>query len=300
MSERAGLPNKELFVSTAHDLLMSPVNGALHELRAPRDEGMFDESRIVRATESRVPRQMVVVEMGEGVYRELPAFEVSYTGLAHQYDMRRMLAGPALNKVVVASRIGGRYLHRTGMDVQDTFGHPARIIRDPATGALLSAEQIGVPQPTDYQGGEDLASMQAHRPLDRPVRLINYLPEDMYLLTPDYPEPLQVSNCGNTADVHYRYEPFAQTQQGVIIARSTPEEVVGMPDRPAADELWLVHTEVLFESLRLGAVSPAEASHMVVACGVRRMQTGQQGNLFTGLAYYSPETLEEIYQRIKI
>ncbi|HKX73664.1 MAG TPA: hypothetical protein VJM32_06595 [Candidatus Saccharimonadales bacterium] len=300
MIERANLPYKELFVATAHDLLMTPHTGEPHELQAPRDDGMFDESRIVRATERRVPRQMLTIELEGGQLRDLPLFEVSYTGLANEPDMRRLLAGPALDTLVVASRIGGRYLHRTSMDTQGAFGHPANIIRDPATGALLSAERIGVPQPTEYRGPNDLETVNTARLTGHALRLVNYLPEDMYLVTPGSAEPLQVSNCGRVADVNYQYEPFAQTRQGVVIAQSTPLEVTGMPDSPGRDELRLVHTEVLFESLRLGIASPEEASRMVVACGVHRMPSGQQGNSFSGLAYYNAQTLEEIYRHIKI
>jgi hypothetical protein len=300
MIERADLPYKELFVATAHDLLMTPQAGQPHQLTAPRDDGMFDEARIVRAAERRVPRQMLTVELEGGQLRALPLFEVSYTGLANEPDMRRLLAGPALDTLIVASRIGGRYLHRTGMDVQDAFGHPANIIRDPATGALLSAERIGVPQPIEYRGPGGLDMVNTARLTGHALRLVNYLPEDMYLVAPGSAELLQVSNCGRVADVNYQYEPYAQTAQGVVIAKSVPVEVTGMPDSPGRDELRLVHTEVLFESLRLGIASPEEASRMVVACGVRRMPSGQQGNSFSGLAYYDFRTLEEIYQRIRI
>lgn len=298
MPERTGLPRQEIVVATAHDLLMTPYGGEPHELHAPREEDVLDLSKIIRASEVRVPRQMVDVVLESGARHQVPIFEVRYTGLENAPDMRRLMAGLAVDQVVVASRLGGRYLHRTGIDVQDKFGHPAGIIRDPATGVLLSAERIGVPQPVDYQGPIDLRAIDRMRPLDNPVQLVNYLPEDMYLQADG--ELQHVANCGYVADVDYNYEPMGQTDEGVIIAKSTPTDVTGMPEQPATDELRLVHTEVLFESLRLGIASPEEASRMVIACGVRRAPSGHQGNVFTSLAYFSPESLHEIYERIKI
>ena len=303
MPERLDLPHSKILVATAHDLLMTPDGGEPHTLKAPSDEyGFLEIERVIRASERRKPMGMASIELEGGAVRALPVFEVTYTGLENPYEMRQVMAGMALDQVIVGSRLGGRYLRHvnefTGaVNVWGRFGHPAKIIRDPSTGALLSAERIGIPQRTEY-AGPSLDGLDRSPIFEGTSRLVNYLPENMHLLSEG--QTYHVANCGNTADVNYDYEPIAQTEEGVIIARSTPEEVVGMPEKPAKDELRLVHTEVLFEALRLGVASPEEASRMVVACGVGRMASGQQGNTFTGLAYYSVDTLREIYERIRV
>lgn len=303
MPERNHLPHSEIIVATAHDLLMAPEGGQPHKLEAPRnDANELDMQRILRASERRIEVGVAHIELEDGQARALPVFEVAYTGLENLSHMRRLMAGVALNQVVVGSRLGGRYLNRVNqyvghVNVWDKFGHPANIIRDPDTGGIIAAERIGVPQRT-YYAGPDLDRLDRSPLFQGTSRLVNYLPEDMYLQSGE--ETLHVANCGYVADVNYDYEPMAQTPEGIIIARSTPQEVVGMPERPAQNELRLVHTEVLLESLRLGVASPEEASRMVIACGVGRMPSGQQGNTFTGLAYYNVETLRHICEVIRV
>jgi hypothetical protein len=303
MSERNHVPPHEIIVATAHDLFMTPEGGQPHTLEAPRnDANELDIQRVLRASERRIEVGVAHIELEDGQERALPVFEVAYTGLENPSHMHRLMANVALNQVVVGSRLGGRYLYHVNefighVDIWDKFGHPANIIRDPDTGGIISAERIGVPQRTMYAGPQ-LSRLDRAPIFEGTSRLVNYLPEDMYLQSGD--EILHVANCGYVADVNYHYEQMGQTAEGIVISHSTPQEVVGMPEKPARNELRLVHTEVLFESLRLGVATPEEASRMVIACGLGRMPSGQQGNTFTGLAYYDVDTLRHIYEAIRV
>lgn len=284
----------ELVVATAHDLLMDPSLGKRHRLRAPRQNRELDYDRIARASEDRVPRGAVRVALGDSGEYNVPLFEVTYTGLQKAKAISSLIGELGLNQVLVVSRLGGRFLHKTRRKVADRFGHPAQIIRDPKTGAAVAAQEIGVPQPSEYRG-PNLAAVSRSRKLNGTLELRSYLPEDMFLLTRD--GPVEVPNLDDAADVNYHYDPIGRTRRGVIISHSVPHHVY----LPAAanDELQIVHSEVLLEGLRLGALSPEQAASMVVACGVERMPDNQQGNTFTSLAYFSESTLRDLYETIK-
>lgn len=226
----------------------------------------------------------------EGMNVPVPLHEVSFGKI--DQESARALGGMAAHELVVVSRLAERGAALAG--VRHGFAHPSYMERD-AQGRIVQAHVAAVPQPVVSYADVDAISPRHVAPMAR--RIINCMPEDMMLgfggnhvTIPRHPHQPWL-------DPEYRYEYLGQSVQGVNVAATTIQEVRHVPSQIPGDMLLLAHTEAVLEAARTG-VDPEIVSRMVFAVGLGRGPEGFQGNVCTGLGYYSPRTLKRYLSQV--
>lgn len=236
------------------------------------------------------PTAHAMIEFG-GIDVPVPLYEVSFGPV--DAKSARAIGGLAVNEFMVASRLAGRGAMLRG--VSRGFLHPALMERD-AQGHIVQAHVAAAPVPVQSAG-------YAHEVYTRDVapsarRVVNCLPEEMLLESGGHHIPIPRDPHQPWLDVEYSYNLVDVSAEGVAIATSQVQEVKSAPGYVAGGTLLLAHTEAVLEAIRTG-VSPEVTSRMVFAVGLGRGPEGFQGNVCTGLGYYSPRTLHQYLDQIR-
>jgi len=271
--------------------------GTPHPLRfrgeqAPvQDIGEFRQAPRAEAGGDRVPVAQAMLEF-DGVAMPVPVYELSF-GRIDQQGARAM-GGLASNQLVIVSRLTERGAVMAGVD--DGFAHPAYMERDHER-RIRRARFAAIPQPVEAAGSA--RQVTAHRDIANARHLVNFMPEDMWVRAGGRDRAVRRPDSGRWIDVNYKYEPLGRSEEGVTVVNSTVEEVTNVPPRIPDSALLLTHTEAILEAVRTGQ-DPAAIAKMVFATGMQRNDSGHQGNIFTGLGYYSQRTLEMYMRQVKI
>lgn len=275
----------ELYRGTPHPLTFRGERAAVDNTgdlqRPPRAEAHGDAQPVGHA----------MLEF-EGLAVPVPVHEMSFGRIDQQ--SARAMGGLAAEQLIVVSRLAERGAVLAGVD--HGFAHPAYMERD-AQRRIVRARYAAVPQPVESLGSP--AQVSAHRNLAEARHLVNFMPEDMWIRSGGMHAAVRRPNSGRWMDVNYKYEELGRSREGVTVAASTVEEVTNVPPRLPDGVLLLTHTEAILEALRTG-VDPEIISRMVFATGMQRNDSGHQGNVFTGLGFYSQRTLEVYMRGVKI
>ncbi len=275
----------ELFRGTPHPLTFRG------EREKVDDTGKLARPPRAEATGDRVPVAHAMLEF-DGLAVPVPVYELSFGRV--DPESARMMGGLASNQLVIVSRLAERGAVMRGID--DGFAHPAYMERD-RDRRIRRARYAAIPQPIEPAGSARRVS--AHRDIASARRLVNFMPEDMWIRAGGRDQPVRRPQSRKWIDANYKYEPLGRSDEGVMVVNSTVEEVTNVPPRVPDDALLLAHTEAILEAVRTGE-DPAAIAKMVFATGMQRVEAGHQGNVFTGLGYYSQRTLEMYMRRVKI
>jgi len=237
------------------------------------------------------PVNHAIIELG-GLDVPVPLYELSFGPV--DADSARAIGSLAINEFVVVSRLAER-----GAILRGTtrgFVHPALMERDEA-GNILQAHVVAAPVPTRSEGRAGEVSTRFLAPSAR--RVVNCLPEEMLLQFNGHHIPIPRDQDQPWIDSEYRYDFVDESAEGVTIATSRIQEVKHVPNYVPGDTLLLAHTEAVLEAIRTG-VSPEVTSRMVFAVGLARGPEGFQGNVCTGLGYYSQRTLHQYLEQVGV
>lgn len=275
----------ELYRGTPHPLTFRGERRSIDDTgeltRPPRAEASGDRQPVARA----------MLEF-EGVHVPVPVYEMSFGRI--DPESARVMGSLATDQLIVVSRLTERGAVLAG--VEDGFAHPAHMERG-RDRRIRRARYAAIPQPIEATGSARAVS--ANRDISSARRLVNFLPEEMWIRAGGRDRAVQRPRSGRWMDINYKYEPLGRSREGILVVNSTVEEVTNIPSRVPDDALLLSHTEAILEAVRTGE-DPAVIAKMVFATGMVRGDTGQQGNIFTGLGYYSQRTLEMYMRRAKI
>lgn len=275
----------ELFRGTPHSLTFRGERAEVDDI------GEFTHPLRAEATGEAAPITRAMLEF-DGMTLPVPVHEMSFGRIDAQ--SARAMGSLASNQLVVVSRLAERGAVLSGVD--DGFAHPAYMDRDNQR-RIVRARYAAIPQPIESSGSAK--QVTAERDLAAARRIVNFMPEDMWLRNGGRDRAVRRNPWGVWMDVNYKYEPLGRSNENVMVVNSTVEEVTNVPSRIPDDLLLLVHTEAILEAVRTGE-DPSIIARMVFATGMQRNAAGRQGNVFTGLGYYSQRTLEMYMRRVKI
>jgi len=275
----------ELFRGTPHPLTFRG------EWAKVDDTGELNRPPRAEASGDRAPVMHAMLEF-EGVSLPIPVYEMSFGRIDR--ESAKAMGGLASDQLIVVSRLTERGAVLSGVD--DGFAHPAYMERD-SERRIRRARYAAIPQPIEAAGSAKRVS--ANRDIASARRLVNFMPEEMWVRAGGRDRAVKRPRSGRWMDINYKYEPLGRSNEGVTVVNSTVEEVTNVPPRVPDDALLLAHTEAILEAVRTGE-DPAVIAKMVFATGMQRNDTGHQGNIFTGLGYYSQRTLEMYMRQVKI
>lgn len=267
-----------------------PLNFA-EQHQEVRDTGPLEHAPRAETRGGDVPVGSVHLEF-EGLSLPVPLYELSFGPIDEQ--SARAIGSLATADLVVMSRLAGRGTMDAG--IGGGFAHPAYMERD-GNGVIQQARYAAIPMPQRSSAVLELIRPAEVAPQAR--RIINCLPEEMYLSVGERYAHVPRDAQHPWMDNDYRYDVVGQSRQGVTVALSTIQEVRNAPNAVRDDTLLLAHTEAVLEAARTG-VDPNVVSHMVFAMGMQRGPEGFQGNVFGGLGYYSRRTLERYVRKLGV
>lgn len=281
----------ELFTGVPHDLEFKTMSGAV---TLERDF----EHEVPRARlQTEIERARIPLEIGGEHAADVPVYEIGLGGLEKKQLLASWLGELCANQLVVVSRIAERAAAMDGL--RDGLAHPSAMIRDGQTGRIKAARYVAIPERV-AQRGAAASQVAAKRNLGEARRVINCTPEDMRLKTGGRNIMFERDPAIATQiDIAYHYEVVGRGQKNIPVAKSRPNNPVGIPRGVPEDVLLLVHSEVPIEALRLG-VSPDIVANMVFPYKMERRLGGQQCNTSTALGYYSTAMLDTIYRTCRI
>ena len=228
----------------------------------------------------------------EGLHQPVPLYELSFGPIDEQSV--RAIGSLATNKLVVMSRLAERGAMSAG--IGGGFAHPAYMERD-HNGEIQQARYAAIPMP--QRSGAISELIRPAEVAEQAGRIVNCLPQEMYMQLGDRLAYVPRDSRFPWMDADYRYDEVGQGNQGVTVALSTIQEVRNVPNAVPDDMLLLSHTEAVLEAARTG-VDPDIVSHMVFAMGMQRGPQGFQGNVCSGLGYYSRRTLKHYIHEIGV
>jgi hypothetical protein len=275
----------ELFRGTPHPLTF---RGERAEIG---DTGELQQPPRAEAHGQETPVSHAMLEF-DGIAVPVPVYELSF-GRVDEASAR-VIGRMAASQLVVVSRLAERGAVLGG--VRHGFAHPAFMERDRQR-RIQQARYAAIPQPVQSMGSA--AAVDGSRDISSARRLVNFMPEDMWLRVSGRDRAVGREPRGRWMDVNYDYDPLGRSEGGVVVVHSTVREVTNVPSRVPDDALLLAHTEAILEAVRTG-LDPEAISRMVFATGMQRNDSGHQVNIFTGLGYYSQRTLETYMQQVQI
>lgn len=236
------------------------------------------------------PINYAMIDFG-GLDVPVPLYEVAFGPV--DTESARAIGSLAVNELVVVSRLAERGLMLQG--VTRGYVHPAVMERD-EQGKIVQAHVAAAPVPAQSSGRAHEVYTQYAAPSAR--RVVNCMPEEMLLEHAGQHIPIPRDAYQQWLDPEYSYNFVAESAEGVTIATSQIQEVRHVPPSVPEDTLLLAHTEAVLEAIRTG-VSPEVTSRMVFAVGIGRGPNGFQGNVCTGLGYYSQRTLHQYLEQVR-
>ncbi len=270
------------------------INGTGHDCEFRGKRGTVTLSKLLgveafrasTATE-REPRQTMLMQVGDRLVN-VPVFELKISGFAER-DKERMIGHGAMQHVVLMSRIAERAAVVAADENIAHIAHPAYMQREWPGGPITQARFAARPVRRNYEAVRSESGHLWEMRRSSVPHLVNASPQALRLLLPDGAliDIPSVSPYG----VDYDYWPDQTTDQGIILAHSQPKELTGVPNGGVdADVIFIAHSEVPVAAMQLGR--PGVYPHLAVACGMQRDANGVQTDVCTGIAQYSPETME--------